>query len=65
MEGCKIETGILTKIFQIAVVFIGTIVGAGLGLWYKKSTQFFTSYGLSSFIGIICLWYFLYHNGLY
>ena len=43
----------LTKIFQIAVVFIGTIVGAGLASG-KEITQFFTSYGLSSFIGIIC-----------
>lgn len=42
----------LTKIFQIAVVFIGTIVGAGLASG-KEITQFFTSYGLSSFFGII------------
>lgn len=42
----------LTKIFQIAVVFIGTIVGAGLASG-KEITQFFTSYGLSSFLGII------------
>ena len=42
----------LTKIFQIAVVFIGTIVGAGLASG-KEITQFFTSYGLYSFLGII------------
>ena len=41
-----------TKIFQIAVVFIGTIVGAGLASG-KEITQFFTSFGLVSFFGII------------
>lgn len=41
-----------TKIFQIAVVFIGTIVGAGLASG-KEITQFFTSFGLTSFLGII------------
>ena len=40
------------KIFQIAFVFIGTIVGAGLASG-KEITEFFTSYGLISFIGII------------
>lgn len=42
----------LKSIFEIAVVFIGTIVGAGLASG-KEITEFFTSYGLSSFIGII------------
>lgn len=42
----------ITRIFQIAVVFIGTIVGAGLASG-KEITQFFTSYGLKSFFGII------------
>lgn len=42
----------LTKIFQIAVVFIGTIVGAGLASG-KEITQFFTSFGIKSFLGII------------
>ena len=40
------------KIFQIAVVFIGTVVGAGLASG-KEITQFFTSFGIYSFIGII------------
>lgn len=40
------------KIFQIAFVFIGTIVGAGLASG-KEITEFFTSYGLTSFLGII------------
>ena len=40
------------KMFQIAFVFIGTIVGAGLASG-KEITEFFTSYGLVSFIGII------------
>ena len=44
----------LTKIFQIATVFIGTIVGAGLASG-KEITEFFTKYGLKSFLGIfIC-----------
>lgn len=42
----------LSKIFQIAAVFIGTVVGAGLASG-KEITQFFTSYGYKSFIGIL------------
>lgn len=42
----------LLKIFQVAVVFIGTIVGAGLASG-KEITQFFTSFGAVSFIGIL------------
>ncbi|PRR83264.1 transporter [Clostridium vincentii] len=42
----------LIKIFQVAVVFIGTIVGAGLASG-KEITQFFTLFGIKSFIGII------------
>lgn len=42
----------LSKIFQVAVVFIGTIVGAGLASG-QEIKGFFTSYGISSFIGII------------
>lgn len=40
------------RIFQIAAVFIGTIVGAGLASG-KEITQFFTTYGYVSFLGII------------
>lgn len=40
------------KIFQVAVVFIGTIVGAGLASG-KEITEFFTSFGIQSFVGII------------
>lgn len=40
------------KIFQIAAVFIGTIVGAGLASG-KEITTFFTKYGYVSFLGII------------
>ncbi|WP_252223422.1 MULTISPECIES: transporter [unclassified Clostridium] len=40
------------NIFQVAVVFIGTIVGAGLASG-KEITEFFTSFGLKSFFGII------------
>ncbi len=42
----------ILKIFQIAFVFIGTIVGAGLASG-KEITEFFTSYGITSFFGII------------
>lgn len=42
----------LLKIFQIAAVFIGTIVGAGLASG-KEITEFFTTFGVYSFIGII------------
>ena len=42
----------LTNIFQIATVFIGTIVGAGLASG-KEITEFFTKYGFKSFLGII------------
>lgn len=40
------------RVFQIAAVFIGTIVGAGLASG-KEITQFFTTYGYVSFLGII------------
>ena len=42
----------LSLIFQIAAVFIGTIVGAGLASG-QEITQFFTTYGFMSFIGIV------------
>ena len=42
----------LVKVFQVATVFIGTIVGAGLASG-KEITEFFTMYGVSSFLGII------------
>ena len=42
----------LKLIFQVATVFIGTIVGAGLASG-KEITQFFTQYGIKSFIGIM------------
>ena len=41
-----------TKVFQIAAVFIGTVVGAGLASG-KEITQFFTSFGVTSFLGIL------------
>ena len=39
------------KIFQVATVFIGTIVGAGLASG-KEITEFFTQFGIKSFLGI-------------
>lgn len=42
----------LTRIFQVATVFIGTIVGAGLASG-KEITEFFTQYGARSFLGIV------------
>lgn len=48
----------LFLIFQIAAVFIGTIVGAGLASG-QEITQFFTTYGYKSFFGILicCIMY--------
>ncbi|MGM9974508.1 MAG: transporter [Clostridiaceae bacterium] len=51
----------ISKVFQVAAVFIGTIVGAGLASG-KEITQFFTSYGYKSFFGIAltgCFYIFL------
>lgn len=42
----------ISRTFQVAAVFIGTIVGAGLASG-KEIAQFFTSYGYKSFIGIL------------
>lgn len=42
----------LVRVFQVATVFIGTIVGAGLASG-KEITEFFTQYGINSFLGII------------
>ncbi|SHJ81964.1 Uncharacterized membrane protein YkvI [Hathewaya proteolytica DSM 3090] len=49
----------IKKVFQVAVVFIGTIVGAGLASG-QEITQFFTSYGFNGFKGIlICLIFYI------
>ena len=40
------------QVFQIATIFIGTIVGAGLASG-KEITEFFTTYGVRSIFGII------------
>lgn len=40
------------RVLQIAAVFIGTVVGAGLASG-QEITQFFSTYGYKSFIGII------------
>lgn len=47
----------IIKIFQVAVVFIGTIVGAGLASG-KEITEFFTSFGTKSFLGILLCGFF-------
>ena len=48
----------ISSIFQIAAVFIGTIVGAGLASG-QEITEFFSTYGYLSFFGILicCLIY--------
>jgi len=48
----------ISSIFQIAAVFIGTIVGAGLASG-QEITEFFSTYGYFSFFGILicCLIY--------
>ncbi len=49
----------LNLIFQMAAVFIGTIVGAGLASG-QEMTQFFTTYGYKSFIGLtICFFVYI------
>lgn len=42
----------LNLIFQISAVFIGTVVGAGLASG-QEITNFFTTYGYKSFIGLL------------
>lgn len=46
-----------SKIFKVSVVFIGTIVGAGLASG-QEIKEFFTSYGVISFLGIIACGFF-------
>lgn len=48
----------LYLVFQVGAVFIGTIVGAGLASG-QEITQFFTTYGYKSFIGIL-ICFFIY-----
>ncbi len=51
-------------IFQMGAVFIGTIVGAGLASG-QEMTQFFTTYGYKSFIGLTICFFYLCHYGIY
>lgn len=62
MEGTVLRKKLLLT-FQIAAVFIGTIVGAGLASG-QEIKQFFTSYGCNSFIGILlcCIIYIFIGN---
>ncbi|GAA0745342.1 transporter [Clostridium oceanicum] len=54
----------LTLIFQISAVFIGTIVGAGLASG-QEMTQFFTTYGYKSFIGLsICFFIYIFMGSI-
>jgi len=49
----------LVLVFQISAVFIGTVVGAGLASG-QEITQFFTTYGYRSFIGLfICCFIYI------
>ena len=50
--------------FQVAVVFIGTIVGAGLASG-QEIKEFFTSYGVIKFLRNYSLWYILCCSRLY
>lgn len=57
-RGCSLRKS-LSTIFQISAVFVGTIVGAGLASG-QEITQFFTSYGYKSFLGIfICMFIYI------
>lgn len=54
----------IIKVFQVAFVFIGTIVGAGLASG-KEITNFFTVYGYKSFYYYndwLILYFSLQHN---
>ncbi|GAA0078485.1 transporter [Clostridium sp. CTA-5] len=51
------------SILQVAAVFIGTVVGAGLASG-KEITEFFTSFGIKSFIGILVCGIFYIFIGL-
>lgn len=58
LGGVKLKKN-LYLIFQVGAVFIGTIVGAGLASG-QEITQFFTTYGYKSFIGIfICFFIYI------
>ncbi len=51
----------IIKVFQVAFVFIGTIVGAGLASG-KEITNFFTVYGYKSFFYYYNDWLILYFS---
>ncbi|KIE45988.1 putative membrane protein [Clostridium argentinense CDC 2741] len=54
----------LALIFQAATVFVGTIVGAGLASG-QEITQFFTTYGYKSFIGLlICAIFYIFVSSM-
>lgn len=54
----------LALIFQAATVFVGTIVGAGLASG-QEITQFFTTYGYKSFIGLlICAIFYIFVSSI-
>lgn len=52
------------RAFQIATIFIGTIVGAGLSSG-KELSQFFSQYGYLSFLGLIaCAFFYIWMSHL-
>lgn len=52
----------LTTVFQIAAVYVGTIVGAGFATG-KEIVAFFTQYGFYGFIGILIAGYLFIYIG--
>lgn len=50
-------------IFQIAAVYVGTVVGAGFATG-REIVEFFTRYGIYGFIGILIarLYFYFYRN---
>ena len=58
LEGSRLKVNYKIA-FQIATIFIGTIVGAGLSSG-KEISQFFSQYGYLSFIGIVlCAFFYI------
>lgn len=49
-------------IFQIAAVYVGTVVGAGFATG-KEIVEFFTRYGFYGFIGILIAGYIFIFTG--
>ena len=48
--------------FQIAAVYVGTVIGAGFATG-REIVEFFTRFGFVGFIAILLKWIFIYYDG--